>query len=165
MSAQDSGYVTDYCDFYFRTAGIFGSGLRILNQHPEADSLIEFDEPVSGDHFDEVDELLLDTTDYIRSVAAPEIDQFALEDLPASVDPSRTVKMVQFEFHCEGDEDGDGIFLRNHVSQGATDVTHSENATSGLYQTVVYDSDPFAPGTLLASEFDSVAAGVMADTF
>jgi len=161
-AGQEAGFVTEYCDFYFRTAGIFGAGLRVLCQHPESDFLIEWDEPVSGTHFDDVDEDLLDLSDFIRATSFPVKDQFNMEDLPATVPGTRTLKMVQFEYYLEGSEGGDDVFVKHFLTRGG-DVRDPNVGLTGLYKIWVHDSDPFSASTYLASEFNGDVAGVIAE--
>ncbi len=161
-AGQEAGFVTEYCDFYFRTAGIFGAGLRVLLSHPESDFLIEWDEPSVGDHFIKVDEALLSTVDYIRATSFPVKDQFDMEDLPASVPSTRELNMVQFEYYLEGTEGGDDVFVKHFLTRGA-DVEDPDVGVSGFYKTWVHDSDPFTASAYLASEFDGDVAGVIAE--
>ncbi len=161
-AGQESGFVTEYCDFYFRTAGIFGAGLRILLNHPESDFLTEWDIPSVGTHFTKVDEALLDTSDFIEATSHPVKDQFDLEDLPASVPSTRELNMVQFEYYVEGSEGGESVFVKHFLTRGG-DVEDPDVGVTGLYKTWVHDSDPFDASAYLASEFDGDIAGVIAE--
>lgn len=164
-SAQSSGFVTEYCDFYFRIAGAFGSGLRVLDMHPESDFLIEWDEPISpAPHYTEVQEEVLDLVDFIRGGNVwPKVDEFQLEDLPASVDGGRHLRMVQFEYYVEGTDGGDDVWVRAILPSGGGDILQPEVGIDGYYQTWVHDSSPFVGGPYLASDFDATIAGVQVD--
>lgn len=149
-----------YADFYFRTAGVFGAGLRVMTLRPTGDGT--FSEWGAVPEYDAVDETLLDTTDFIiTSATAPKRDTFIMEDI--SVAPGgRNVKAQQYSAYNTGFQD-DNVKLRHYLYNGAP-AQHLGFAITGQYYRWYDDVDPFDATGFTVTEINATEGGVVIAT-